>query len=101
MDRRYRETRTTEGVRASTAQLEQGERLVRQYLANARAQNAALQSYGGSTGGISSAGGGELAAANRNLSLKEMRQIFRDEGSAELGARAMLAEIRGYRNPAG
>ena len=99
MDRRYRETRFYNGAKAATTPSERGERLVRSYLARARRQNAAGQSYGGSTGGTQSIGGGQAVIAGRNVDIKDAREIFRTEGTGSFGARANLAEVRGFRQP--
>ena len=97
MDRRYKEARFYNGFRAKTGSQEQSERLVRSYLSRARQENRASQDYGGSTGGVSSAGGGMAVVAGRNLDTKEAREIFRTEGSGSLGGRANLAELKGFR----
>lgn len=99
MDRRYREARFYNGTPAATGASERGERLVRSYLARARRQNEAGQSYGGSTGGASSVGGGQAVIAGRNVDIKNAREIFRTEGIGSFGARANLAEARGFRQP--
>lgn len=99
MDRRYREARFYNGTPAATGASERGERLVRSYLARARRQNATGQSYGGSTGGASSVGGGQAVIAGRNVDIKDAREIFREEGTGSFGARASLAEARGFRQP--
>lgn len=102
VDRRYSQTRFYNGAPAS----EQGERnkdaLVKRYLARARSANAAGQSYGGSTGGRSSANGNEglTVLQQRNASIKDQRETFRQYGSGALGARASIAEARGFRQPA-
>lgn len=101
MDRRYRESRFYNGVRASSGSADRSERLVRSYLASARKRNAANQAFGGSTGGISSAGGGFAVPTNRNADIKDAREIFRTEGSGTFGGRANLAELRGFRQPNG
>lgn len=99
MDRRYKESRFYNGTRASTGQSERGERLVRAYLASARSQNRAESDYGGSTGGAQSAGGGLAVITGRNQDIKEAREVFRTEGSGSFGARATIAEARGFRQP--
>lgn len=99
MDRRYREARFYNGMRAGNDASERGEQLVRSYLARARRENAASQDYGGSTGGSSSVGGGFAVVANRGVDLKNAREIFKNEGIGEFGARANLAEVRGFRQP--
>jgi hypothetical protein len=99
MDRRYSANRFYNGTRASTSQGERGEALVRSYLAQARRAVSDAQSYGGSTGGQKSAGGssGLSTLLNRNEILRDERETFRQQGSGALGARASIAESRGYR----
>ena len=99
MDRRYREARFYSGERASTGSVDRAEKLAKRYLARARNQNRSSQAYGGSTGGVSSAGGGIGVIAGRNDAIKDAREIFRNEGSGAFGARASLAEVRGFRRP--
>lgn len=99
MDRRYKESRFYNGTRASNSSSQRSDALVRSYLARARRANNASQDYGGSTGGIQSAGGGFAVAAQRNADIKKAREIFRTEGSGSFGARANLAEVRGFRTP--
>lgn len=101
MDRRYKEARFYNGIRANTEGAERSDRLVRSYLARARRSNAAGQDYGGSTGGVSSAGGGTAVIAGRSTSIKDAREIFRTEGSGSFGGRSNLAELRGFRRPRG
>lgn len=98
MDRRYSQARFYGGLRASDRQQQQSDALVRSYLGQARKANADGQSYGGSTGGLKATDNSGLnTLLARNLELKEARQIFKDYGSGDLGARASLAEARGYR----
>jgi len=99
MDRRYKEARFYNGMRAKNGESERGERLVRSYLARARQENRAAQDYGGATGGTSSAGGGMAVAANRNVDIKDAREIFKTEGSGSFGGRANVAELKGFRQP--
>jgi hypothetical protein len=102
MDRRYRESRFYNGAPAS----DRGERgrdtIVRRHLERARRANASAQSYGGSTGGTRSAGGnsGLEVIRQRNASIKDQREAFRQYGSGSLGGRANLAELQGFRQPA-
>lgn len=100
MDRRYREARFN--APASDSRERQREGLVRQYLSRARSANHAAQSYGGSTGGASSAniGLGAEVLASRSAAIGEGRQVFREAGSGSLGARRSLAEARGQVGPA-
>lgn len=99
MDRRYKESRFYNGIRASNTSADRSDRLVRSYLAQARKQNASSQSFGGSTGGKSSIGGGTAVITSRNTDIKDAREIFRTEGSGSFGGRSNLAEIRGFRQP--
>lgn len=99
MDRRYEQTRFYNGSRADESRSEKSDRLVRTYLARARRSNNASQAYGGSTGGAKSAGGGLAVVVNRNADIKDARELFRTEGSGSFGARANLAEVRGFRQP--
>lgn len=99
MDRRYSANRFYDGTRASASRGERGEALVRSYLAQARRAASDAQSYGGSTGGQKSADGGSglNTLLNRNEILRDERETFRQQGSGTLGARAAIAESRGYR----
>jgi hypothetical protein len=97
MDRRYKEFRFYNGTRASGGRNERSDALVRSYLARARRENNASKDFGGSTGGTKSIGGGFAVAQKRNDDMKNAREIFRTEGSGDLGGRANLAEVRGFR----
>lgn len=99
MDRRYSANRFYDGTRASTGEGQRGEALVRSYLARARRAVSDAQSYGGSTGGQKAMDGGSGLGAllNRNEILKDERETFRQAGSGTLGARAAIAESRGFR----
>ena len=103
MDRRYSQARFYNGTPASSSSAARSEALVRRSLGAARRFNAAAQSYGGSTGGASSAGGISASAA-RGTELSDARQIYKSFGSgalggAELGGRSNLAELKGFRTP--
>lgn len=91
-----------DGAPASAQGEKKGEALVKRYLARARSSNAAGQSYGGSTGGRSSAGGNEglVTLQQRNAAIKNQRETFKQYGSGALGGRASVAEVRGFRQPA-
>lgn len=67
---------------------------MRQFLGRARSQNAAAQAYGGSTGGTQSIepATGSLLLAERSRQAGEEREIFREQGSGPLGARASLRD---------
>jgi hypothetical protein len=100
MDRRFAQSRSYGGERASDSRRQQADALVRNYLGQARKSWRDGQSYGGSTGGSQSAGEDGLnALLNRNAETKQAREIFRQYGSGDLGARAALAEGRGFRQP--
>lgn len=101
MDRRYTESRFYNGARANTGAREKSDQLVRSYLRRARNESRAAQDYGGSTGGVQSAGGGIAVVSGRNVNIKDAREIFRSEGSGAFGGRANLAELRGFRQPRG
>ncbi len=96
MDRRYKQFRFDNGARAVDTGA-RGESIVRAYLARARRANQQGIRYGGSTGGASSIGGGSAVLTGRNSNIKDAREIFRKEGSGTFGARANLAEVRGFR----
>jgi hypothetical protein len=99
MDRRYKEARFYNGARANNDRREKADRLVRSYLTRTRNERRAGQDYGGSTGGVKSAGGGGAVIASRNRDIKDARELFRTEGSGVFGGRANLAEVRGFRQP--
>jgi hypothetical protein len=97
MDRRYSQTRFYNGAAASTGSAQAREALVRDHLSRARRRHHAAQSYGGSTGGGRSAlASGGLIERSRSALLKDARQVFQEQGSGALGARATLAAVRGY-----
>jgi hypothetical protein len=98
MDRRYKEFRFDNGIRAADTSARR-DAIVRSSLAKARQFNQQAQSYGGSTGGVSSIGGGSGVLAGRNATIKDAREVFRTEGSGSFGGRANLAELRGFRQP--
>lgn len=108
MDRRYSQARFYNGTPASNASSERADALVRRSLGVARRLNNSAQSYGGSTGGASSAAGysaGPSVAAARGTELTDARQIYKTYGSgalgsAGLGGRANIAELKGFRTPA-
>jgi hypothetical protein len=98
VDRRYAQTRFYNGAPASDSPGERREALVRRYLGEARQRAHRGQSYGGSTGGNSSAGAvqGEVQRSRGDL-VKDARKVFQEQGSGSLGARATLAAVRGFR----
>jgi hypothetical protein len=98
MDRRYAQTRFYNGAVATNAPRDRRDALVRHYLGQARLVAHRGQSYGGSTGGTASAGtGGSGLQRGRGDLVKEARQVFQEQGSGSLGARASLAAVRGFR----
>jgi len=100
MDRRYSQSRFYSGIRAKSQRGDRADALVRSYLGRARKANADNQSYGGATGGVKSTDNRGLdTLLARNVGTKEARQIFKDYGSGDLGARSALAEARGFRQP--
>lgn len=100
MDRRYSQSRFYSGFRAQSGSRDRADALVRSYIGRARRENIANQSYGGATGGVKSTDNRGLDALQaRNVNIKEARQIFKDYGSGDLGARSSLAEARGFRQP--
>lgn len=108
MDRRYSQARFYNGTPASRSSSDQADALVRRSLGAARRINSSAQSYGGSTGGASSAAGysaGPSVSAARGTELSDARQIYKTYGSGALGSgalggRATIAEIKGFRTPA-
>jgi len=95
MDRRYRETRMN-GATASNSRQQRSDSLVRQHLGRARQAAHAAQSFGGSTGGASSAnpGLGSTVLAQRSAEMGESRRVFREAGSGALGARKSFGQAR-------
>lgn len=99
MDRRYSANRFYDGTRADQSRQKQSDALVRSHLARARQKAAHSHSFGGSTGGSQSIDGnpGLGTLLTRNAIIKDERETFRQQGSGALGARAAVAEARGYR----
>lgn len=98
MDRRYSQARFYNGAPASSRGQRRREVLVRQHLERARRASHQGQSFGGSTGGQASVdgpGGGGVQRSRGDV-VRAARQIFRDQGSGDLGARASMAQLRGY-----
>jgi hypothetical protein len=102
MDHRYTQSRFYNGAPASDRSTERRDAIVRGHLARARKFNANAQSYGGSTGGRGSddVNPGLRVMAQRSTDIKDARQVFKEQGSGSLGARASIAEARGFRQPA-
>lgn len=101
IDHRYKQSRFYNGTPATDGRNVKRDALVRGYLGAARRVNAAGRSYGGSTGGAQTIGGGFGlgALAERNADIKASRDIFREYGTGGLGARRAVAEARGYITP--
>jgi hypothetical protein len=89
MDRRYSGMRFYDGTRASNNRSEAADRLVRSYISNINRVRRRGENYGGSTGGIKSIDGGtglkQIQA--RQERQRDLREIFKEEGSGRYGAR--------------
>lgn len=96
MDKRYAQSRFYNGERVAEGSNQKKDKLVRFHLARARQAANSAQSYGGSTGGVSSIdrGSGLSVIQARGRSIADAREIFKKEGSGVLGARAAFAEAR-------
>lgn len=90
LDRRYEQTK------GAIPTSKRGDALVRSRLQRARSQGKSNQAYGGSTGGAKSIDPAAAATLlpERARQAGGMREIFREEGSGPLGARASLREAR-------
>ena len=89
MDRRYKESRFYNNVKASNEGQERAERLLNMYKSRFNAEYKKAQTYGGSTGGTKSTDPafGRKVLAERSAKQKEQRKIFDIEGRGEYGAR--------------
>lgn len=89
MDRRYSGMRFYDGTRASTTQSDKADRLVRSYMTQINKSRRAAENYGGSTGGIKSLDGGSglKQIRARQTRQKDLRNIFKEEGTGRYGAR--------------
>lgn len=91
MDRRYRENQLDGGAPAPGGRIAQRERLVEQYLSQARAQNRKAQSFGGSTGRAGGFYGADaptqsaVVSSLRGADTREQRSIFDQAGGKSLG----------------
>ena len=89
MDRRYKEMRFYNGVKASSKGADAAEKLVASYMSKARSLSRKNADYGGSTGGIKSidkqATGLRIRkdAASRQA---DARRVFDQEGIGRFGA---------------
>ena len=92
MDRRYKESRFYNNVKASNDGQERAERLLNMYKSRFNAESKKAQTYGGSTGGRKSTEQwrgeyGRRVLNERAAKQKEQRKIFDIEGRGEYGAR--------------
>lgn len=101
MDRRYTQARFYDGMRAIPSKEARSDALVKRYLERARNEARVGNSYGGSTGGVSSidSNRGLEVIQSRNQSIAETREIFKELGSgavggATLGARKLFNQAR-------
>ena len=78
-----------DGTRASTAQSDKADRLVRSYMTQINKSRRAAENYGGSTGGIKSLSGGSglKQIQARQTRQKDLKNIFKEYGSGRFGAR--------------
>ena len=89
MDRRYKESRFYNNVRASNDGEARAERLLNMYKSRFNAESKKAQTYGGSTGGTKSTDPdfGRKVLSERAAEQKAKRKIFDIEGRGEYGAR--------------
>ena len=92
MDRRYKESRFYNNVKASNNGQERAERLLNMYKSRFNAEYKKAQTYGGSTGGRKSTEQwrgeyGKRILGERAAKQKEQGKIFDIEGRGEYGAR--------------
>ena len=89
MDRRYSGMRFYDGTPASNSRSKAADRLVRSYISNINRVRRRGENYGGSTGGVKSIDGGtglkQIQA--RQARQRDLREIFKEEGSGRFGAR--------------
>ena len=106
-----------DGAKASTRGADAADRLVSNYMSNINKARRQAESYGGSTGGTKSIDGGSglKQIQARQERQKDVRRIFKDEGSGRFGARkesfigrmdagsdeqvAALAKQKGFKEP--
>lgn len=96
MDRRYKQARFYDGTRAVPSKEARSDALVKRYLQRARNEARVGNSYGGSTGGVSSidANRGLEVIQERNRSIAETREVFKELGSGAMGARKAFSQAR-------
>jgi len=96
MDRRYSQARFYDGTRAVPSQQQRSDALVKRYLQRARNEARVGNTYGGSTGGVSSidANRGLQVIQERNQSIAETRKVFKEMGSGAVGARKSFSQAR-------
>lgn len=103
MDRRYRENQFGDGSGAIKGRAQLQDRLVNQYLAQARRMNNQAQSYGGSTGRPGGVYGAEAAPTSRIVSSlrgvdqRDRNAIFDIAGAASVGSRGGFSASRGWK----
>ncbi len=98
MDRRYKESRFYNNVKASNNGQERAERLLNMYKSRCNAEYKKAQTYGGSTGGRKSTEQwrgeyGKIILGERAAKQKEQRKIFDIEGRGEYGARKEFGKV--------
>lgn len=106
VDRRYTQSRFYNGTRAAGGTNARSRLFADRALAVARANSYQAQRYGGSTGGLQSIGSGQQVSMDRAIDRADRGKIFEDFGAGELGAkkfgaRAEMAEVRGFRDGTG
>tara|TARA_Y100000004_G_scaffold104593_1_gene117376 strand:+ start:69 stop:422 length:354 start_codon:yes stop_codon:yes gene_type:complete len=78
-----------DGTPASNSRSKAADRLVRSYISNINRVRRRGENYGGSTGGVKSIDGGtglkQIQA--RQARQRDLREIFKEEGSGRFGAR--------------
>jgi len=108
MDRRYKQSRFYNGIKASNDSSRKADKLVEKYKSRFYNQARHAQDYGGSTGGrkFLDSRRGLTVLRERNKIAKEKARFFKEEGSGVFGARAELDRMRasysqehGYRDP--
>ena len=78
-----------DGAKASNRGAKAADRLVRDYISNINRARRQSEDYGGSTGGTKSLDGGSglRQIQTRQTRQKDLRSIFKKEGSGRFGAR--------------
>ena len=98
MDKRYKESRFYNNVKASNNGQERAERLLNMYKSRFNAEYKKAQTYGGSTGGRKSTEQwrgeyGKRILGERAAKQKEQRKVFDIEGRGEYGARKEFGKL--------